>query len=330
MSAILAGEAALEVDNTPFSDYESDGGSELSTQSLTSSIREHVYENGRRYHRKSAGQYYMPSDEAEQDRLDLAHHLFTSLFGGDLYKAPIGDKEDPANVLDAGTGTGVWALDFGDLHPGSQVIGLDLAPIQPEWTFPNVKFECDDLEKEWTYKPNYFQYIHSRCLSTSIKDWKRYLRQCFKHTAPGGYLEVVEHSLNHLYCDDDTLEGSALKKYITTFGECLAKAGIYADLNSEYLKASLEEAGFTNVKIYATKLPWGSWPKDRAAKRIGAINHLQLQSGLEAHALMVCTQFGGMTAEEARALCHDALKEVDNRSVHAYNYIWNVVGQKPV
>lgn len=80
----------------------------------------------------------MPSDEAEQDRLDLAHHLFTSLFGGDLYKAPIGDKEDPANVLDAGTGTGVWALDFGDLHPGSQVIGLDLAPIQPEWTFPNV------------------------------------------------------------------------------------------------------------------------------------------------------------------------------------------------
>ncbi|TGZ78045.1 S-adenosyl-L-methionine-dependent methyltransferase [Ascodesmis nigricans] len=327
MSAILAGEAALEADNTPFSDYESDAKSELSTQSLTSSIRDHVYENGRRYHRKSSDQYIMPSDETEQDRLDLTHHLFTSLHGGELYKAPI--SHDPPNVLDAGTGTGIWALDFGDLHPGSQVIGLDLAPIQPEWTFPNVKFECDDLEKEWTYKPGFFHYIHSRALSTSIKDWPGYLAQCFKHTAPGGYIEIVEYTLGRLSSDDDTYEGSSLDKYITTFGRCISKMGIDVEFNGETIKCRLEEAGYINVHVYTSKMPWGTWPKDRAAKRIGAINELQLTTGLEGHALMVFTQHGGMTSEEAKKLCADAVKDIEARKVHAYSLLWNVVGQKP-
>lgn len=79
----------------------------------------------------------MPIDETEQDRLDLAHHIFCMIRGGAIYMAPISD-DDLSNVLDAGTGTGIWALDFGDLHPGSQVIGLDLVPIQPSWTYPNV------------------------------------------------------------------------------------------------------------------------------------------------------------------------------------------------
>ena len=27
---------------------------------------------------------------------------------------------------------GLWALDYGDEHPNSQVIGVDLSPIQPQ------------------------------------------------------------------------------------------------------------------------------------------------------------------------------------------------------
>lgn len=42
---------------------------------------------------------------------------------------------------------------------------LDLSPIQPKWVAPNVKFEIDDLEKDWTFKENYFDFIHSRELS---------------------------------------------------------------------------------------------------------------------------------------------------------------------
>jgi methylase of polypeptide subunit release factors len=60
--------------------------------------------------------------------------------------APV--KQDVQNVLDIGTGTGLWAIEFGacqsiatsmqdaklssaDKHPSAIVIGTDLSPIQP-------------------------------------------------------------------------------------------------------------------------------------------------------------------------------------------------------
>jgi hypothetical protein len=44
-------------------------------------------------------------------------------------------------VLDGGTGTFIWAIDFADSHPESLVIGIDLSPIHPAWVTPNVSFE---------------------------------------------------------------------------------------------------------------------------------------------------------------------------------------------
>lgn len=54
----------------------------------------------------------MPNDEKEQDRLDLFHHLFLSLLGGKLWTSPL---DNPHRVLDVGTGTGIWAIDFAEL-----------------------------------------------------------------------------------------------------------------------------------------------------------------------------------------------------------------------
>ncbi|KAG5918430.1 hypothetical protein E4U53_004090, partial [Claviceps sorghi] len=50
-------------------------------------------------------------DKIEQDRLDLQHHLFTLTLGGKLYEAPL-DERQISRVLDAGTGTGIWATDI--------------------------------------------------------------------------------------------------------------------------------------------------------------------------------------------------------------------------
>jgi predicted RNA methylase len=45
---------------------------------------------------------------------DLQHHLFTMTFDGKLHIAPIEEiKGGIHNVLDIGTGTGIWAIDFG-------------------------------------------------------------------------------------------------------------------------------------------------------------------------------------------------------------------------
>lgn len=54
-----------------------------------------------------------PNDETEQDRMDLMHHIYRLLLGGTLCRAPIPDNVQ--RVLDLGTGTGIWAMDFAEL-----------------------------------------------------------------------------------------------------------------------------------------------------------------------------------------------------------------------
>jgi hypothetical protein len=63
-----------------------------------------IEENGRLYHSFQDGKYVLPSDEREQDRLDLQNHLFSLTLEGRLSLAPIGPN--PQHVLDIGTGTG--------------------------------------------------------------------------------------------------------------------------------------------------------------------------------------------------------------------------------
>lgn len=45
---------------------------------------------------------------------------------------------------------------------------------------PNVRFEVDDVEADWTYHQP-FDYIHCRCLGGAIRDWPRLVRQCYEY-----------------------------------------------------------------------------------------------------------------------------------------------------
>lgn len=49
-------------------------------------------------------------------------------YANKLFFAPL---HQPRRVLDVGTGTGIWAIDFADEYPECQVIGIDLSPGQP-------------------------------------------------------------------------------------------------------------------------------------------------------------------------------------------------------
>lgn len=175
-----AGTGAIDVDHDQLeleSDpgYESDRASFAST-SLSSSVRDYLFENGRRYHRFREGQYNFPNDEAEQDREDMKHACVKMLCQNQLYFAPI-DENNLQNVLDIGTGTGIWAIEFGDLFPSADVLGIDLSPIQPDWVPANVHFVVDDAESDWIYPPDHFDYIHTRHTVMAIKDWPKLYRE---------------------------------------------------------------------------------------------------------------------------------------------------------
>ena len=134
------------------------------------------FENGRRYHSYKEGEYWGPNDEKQNSQLDLAHHLYLLTLEGKLFLAPIGDN--PQHVLDVGTGTGIWAMDFADQYPSAHVIGFDLSPIQPVWVAPNLQFEINDAcEADWAYKKNSFDFIHARAMYGSVADWPAFYNQ---------------------------------------------------------------------------------------------------------------------------------------------------------
>lgn len=64
--------------------------------------------------------------------LDLVNHLCLLTLDGELGIAPP-CREDAkvGRVLDVGTGTGIWAVQFGDDHPEADILGIDLSATQP-------------------------------------------------------------------------------------------------------------------------------------------------------------------------------------------------------
>ena len=90
------------------------------------------------------------------------------------------EQKNTERVLDIGTGTGIWAIDFADQSPSVDVYGTDLSPIQPSTVPPNCIFEVDDASDVWIYPPNYFDYVHIRSLFGSIEDWPTLYSRAFK------------------------------------------------------------------------------------------------------------------------------------------------------
>ncbi|KAF5985790.1 alkaline ceramidase [Fusarium coicis] len=109
----------LQPDEQIFDYAESSIGTDAasSTTSISSSILNYRHENGRTYHRYKDGKYHLPNDQVENERLGLA--------------PPSDPGAKVGRVLDVGTGTGIWAIDYADEHSEAEVIGVDLSPIQP-------------------------------------------------------------------------------------------------------------------------------------------------------------------------------------------------------
>ncbi|RSL58566.1 hypothetical protein CEP53_006103 [Fusarium sp. AF-6] len=74
-------------------------------------------------------QYWGTNDEQQNESMDINHHVLTLVLDGASYLAPI--SKDIKKAIDVGTGTGIWAIDFAEAFPETEVIGTDVSPIQP-------------------------------------------------------------------------------------------------------------------------------------------------------------------------------------------------------
>ncbi|RSL49825.1 hypothetical protein CEP54_012244 [Fusarium duplospermum] len=321
-------ENPLEADDAPQdndSAYAASGNSASYQTSLASSIINYKYENGRRYHAFRAGTYILPNDDTEQDRMDLAHHISRLLLGGELFRAPI--AENPQRVLDLGTGTGIWAMDFADEYPSAEVIGTDLSPIQPKWTPPNCSFEVDDFEAEWLYsKP--FDFIHSRELEGCIGDEDALFRRALQHLKPGGYIEF-QAAFPRCLSDDGTAEKAEnTQSWLKTLIDGSAKFGKSLE-GAIGWKEKLEKAGFVDVKQEIFKIPIGPWPKDPKLKEIGKYQIIQQIQAVESYTPRIYGTVLGWKDEEVQVYVAKVRKELKDPSIHLYAPIYVVYGRKP-
>ena len=120
-----------------------DSGRHSETESLTKSLYDSLFvtRGGRRYHNVDSV-YSFPNDDEMLDIQDAQHKLYSAA----LKRLQFSPLESPQRVLDCGTGTGTWAIDFAIQHPEATVLGVDLSPVQySDHSPPNVSFECDNI-----------------------------------------------------------------------------------------------------------------------------------------------------------------------------------------
>ncbi|KAL1892376.1 hypothetical protein Sste5346_007114 [Sporothrix stenoceras] len=323
-----------------------DMDTQSSTRSATSSVYHFVEEFGRTFHKYKEGKYFMPNDEQEQNRLDLQHAIAKHCLGGALGLAPPNNTTDDVaaggltdttegvaappstgpdgpvsggahRVLDIGTGTGIWAIDYAEQHPAADVLGTDLSPIQPEYVPPNCRFEIDDLDDDWAFSSaNKFDYIHGRYIVPFLKDVPGVIQKAYDHLQPGGYFELFEGPIL-FHCVDDTLEGTTIKEWNDLISAGVRKIG-RDPLAALKLKQWMEAAGFQDIQEKRYALPINPWPRGKENKLLG---HMEMTNLLEvAHGatMTIFTKALGWSVEATEVFLTKVRQDLRDRRIHAY------------
>ncbi|CZR49937.1 uncharacterized protein FPRO_16142 [Fusarium proliferatum ET1] len=301
-----------------------------STQSISSSIFQYRVENGRTYAIFGSGEYLLPNDDDEQERLGEFS----------LYQTP---PRNWKRILDVGTGTGIWAMDVADEHPEAEVLGVDLSPIQPSmydslWNTasliterhksrvpPNCRFEIDDLEDDWTFK-HQFDFIFIRSMIASFKSWPDIFAKAFENLEPGGYIEVQDN-VYPLASDNGTIHNTEILRWSTLMTDAAKKIGRSITVAPEF-KSMLKDAGFIDIVEIKKRIPMNRWPKDSRYRELGIWSCSMLRSSLEGISMGLLTKLG-LTVDEVHAILAGVRRDLRSTKIHGYWYTYLVYARKP-
>lgn len=134
----------------------------------------------------------------------------------------------PQQILDIGSGSGIYCIELASILPESQVHGIDISPIQPLLVPENCTFyQADVMEGLW-FRDETFDFIHSRDIHSAILGgkWAEYLREIYRLLKPGGWVQLVELD-PWPGCDDGTLKmDSAWIAYLQIMKKAFTRIGL--------------------------------------------------------------------------------------------------------
>ncbi|OKO98208.1 hypothetical protein PENSUB_9306 [Penicillium subrubescens] len=279
--------------------------------------------------------YPYPNDEQELDRLDMQHHMFKLVMEGKLYHVPL---NNPKQILDIGTGSGIWPIEMATLFPNAAITGTDLSPVQPTEVPENVHFLVDDAtEKEWLWEANHFDFIHVGHMTGAMESFKGLLRKAFTHLKPGSYLECHEMDPKPK-CDDGTMPPENPDGYsayaLHDWFDLHMRASSEVEPSRQFriaprIERWMKEIGFVDVEQRVFKVPINTWPTDEKMKDIGKWSE---SNWLEALAGWSYKPFLGLgwSKIEIEVFLVDVRKSIQDRNVHAYMDFFVVTGRKPL
>ncbi|OJD18813.1 hypothetical protein AJ78_01220 [Emergomyces pasteurianus Ep9510] len=302
---------------------------ESGTTELDESFLELITYQGREYQKYSVENaiYFGPVDDDEIERLELQHRVLSKVFDNRLVFPPVHSLR---RVLDCGYGNGAWAVEVAEQYPACEVIGVDISPhMKPDDTPENLWLQVDDLNRTFTFPPNYFDLVHSRLVASGLhrQRWPRYIRDIKRTLRPGGWVQMAEMYLN-VQSDNGTITNNhALRQWSSRYVrgiEDVKDPRIAMNLGN-----LLTSAGFVNVETKLINVPLAPWSTDARLREIGNMNRPNVYRLLGSLALYPLMKRLHMSREEFEVLVAQARAEVDNLALKAYFPLYVSIGQKP-
>lgn len=113
-------------------------------------------------------------------RLNAQHHILTRVKGGEIVNAPL-PKKSGSKILDIGCGTGIWCIQMAEDNPDAAIVGMDISPIQPQNKPDNVEFLIHDMEKQWPFPDEHFDFIQLSLVQGNVADWGELMQKIVRY-----------------------------------------------------------------------------------------------------------------------------------------------------